>query len=240
MPYQMDLDDNTQCDRHRSMSSHSSDAATLEFGAIPAEDRQDLYREAYSAKDTPLHLMRRPEAAEAHPQPADEVVEAYFRHTTFTIQVYANYDAAAGKFYTDTRFGSCGEPVLSPKHIQELKAKNGHRQTFYNVRFDVGTAFRTLARITIEVRPSKLKVGPAIDTYIANVSGAAHHEFFDWVKDLCDRIKDADITSGKDGLMLADVFRLAKVFRCLPSEAEERRMNWRWSSGMWLSRCDDD
>ena len=239
MPYQMAPPEDTQGDRNQPMPGSDTDTTTYDFTLIPAEDRQELYREAYT-QDIPLHLMRRPEAADTHPQFSREIVEAYFRYTTFNVQVYANYDAAAGKFYKDGRFEDCGKPILSPRQIQELKARNGHQQMLYNVRYDVGTAFRTLARITIEVRPTGLKVGPAVDTFIANVSGHAHMEFFDWLKDLCDLIKQVDITSGKDGFMLADVFRLATVFKREPSEAEERRMKWGSTGGMWLSTNNGD
>ncbi|KJX98101.1 hypothetical protein TI39_contig436g00002 [Zymoseptoria brevis] len=90
-------------------------------------------------------------------------LDDFFHSSTIVVPVWTNYDGRRGSWYNshDSRFDTCGKFTLSPhEHAdvhQTLESLGGvHDIRFGSVRFDVGTAFRSLARVYITfVRPGE-------------------------------------------------------------------------------------
>jgi hypothetical protein len=86
-----------------------------------------------------------------------EHTEQFFRSSTVIVPVWTNYDATLQTWFreSDARFSSCGKFNLSPREhrsvSQVLKINNAgeNGRLFGNIRFDVGTAFRTLSTLEI-------------------------------------------------------------------------------------------
>ncbi|KAK4548857.1 hypothetical protein LTR36_008630 [Oleoguttula mirabilis] len=208
--------------------------------SMSLKDRDDYYHTAFH-HDIPIEKFAVPAACALYPEYAEEICSAYMEYTTFIFKVWINYDAGASKFFTDNRFQDCGELRLTHQARIHLK-RIGADTVLYGtggVRFDIGTAFRPLAQVTIELRPSKLDVGPAIDTFVADVSGRRHPGLINYLHTICEVIKDDDITDGKDGLVLADIDRLALRFLRMPDEYEERRWGERWYDGIFFGTYED-
>ncbi|KAK5124382.1 hypothetical protein LTR85_001599 [Meristemomyces frigidus] len=202
-----------------------------DLAAMSQEDRDEYYQSIF-AHVIPFEDIEQPDLCLLYPAYAEEIIDAYLQHMTFAFKVWINYDGAADKSFTDDRIQDCGEIRIPPKARKSLKEIGADKAQFRNVRFDIGTAFRPLAQLTIEVRPSKLKVGPYIDTFLADVAtDRRHYELHSYLNALCDDIKDKDLTDGEDGFMLADVERLAGRFLFMPNEYEERKREWRSYDG---------
>ena len=206
--------------KHPPSSLHQVDLSMLSQA-----ERQALYEEAFSWDAIPIERLAKPSLFERQPRFANEIQCAYFQYNTFNFKVWTNYDACEKKFYTDERYNSCGLLMLTPKSRRNLKSVMADKFLFQNVRLDIGTPFCILARITIELRPSKLDVGPRIDTFVADSTNGEHPWLMKLVETRCHEIgsNENDITAGKDGFGWEDLCTMAKLFTLWPSEAANQK-----------------
>lgn len=225
-------------------ASPSSIASTMvpDLAKMSQEDRYEYYDTTF-AHVVPIEQIAEPNICRLYPDYTEEITNAYLQLTTFSFRVWINYDAAAEKFFTDARIRDCGEVRLPAEAVKHLRKVRADKIELRNVQFDIGTAFRTLARLIVEVRPSKLNVGPQIDTFLA-VPGTASDRSQSYLKtfldQLCDNFRDQDITDRKDGLTLANVEQLAARFLPMPSEyGEARRMRVGYD-GMFVGAYGND
>ncbi|KAK4556087.1 hypothetical protein LTR86_006783 [Recurvomyces mirabilis] len=180
-----------------------------------------------------------PPLANHFPHLAQEITAAYLATHTFRFKVYMNYDAAAGWFYDESdsqRYGDCGKLVITPKAMAKLHRANAHKSEFSKVVLDISTHFRLLARVTIEVRGSKLDVGPVIDTYVNSMFKEEKHKAMNqYVYGAARSFEDSqtDVTLGKHGLDLEDLECLAKNFAPFPTDEEWLARFDSWYSGPW-------
>lgn len=203
------------------------------------EDRDELYDQAFKL-DLPIEEIALPLQCTTFPDFSDEILAAYLKYTTFVFKVWINYDAAARQFYTDGRAQSCGNAIITPKartHLREIGAGKVH---FANVRFDIGTPFRPIGNVTVEIRPTKLDVGPAIDTFLADTSGRQHCAVIDFLDELCEHIRESDPTDGKEGLALTDVAKLARLFRRAPDYNTGVLGSYGLSRRLWMGTWDNE
>lgn len=201
------------------------------------QERQDLYEE-YFSREVPIEKMKRPKECHDHPHLKNEILEAYLKYTTWVFKVWINYDAACEKLYTDARIHDCGQLMLSPKAMEYLSDIGAGAVELRNVRLDIGTAFQTLAHLTLEVRPSKLDVGPKIDTYVNDLGRGAHPIVMKVINRVRTIVEDseADATGGKNGFTIEDLEKVAAKVVLRPDLKVEMKRGWDSYKGPWMHK----
>lgn len=91
-----------------------------------------------------------PECAQ-YPEHANEILDAYLEQTTFTVKIWTNFDAAEEVFFEGARAAGCGDLQLPKKKLEWLLGLDRDRYDLDHVRLDIGTPFRTLAKIFLHV-----------------------------------------------------------------------------------------
>ncbi|KAK5138030.1 hypothetical protein LTR08_005827 [Meristemomyces frigidus] len=198
----------------------------VDLGNLSRAERKAMCEGYFQLQTLPIeHIARPPECELYGPFFANEIQSAYLRCSTFVFKVWANYDACEKRFYTDVRYKDCGKLVLTPKSRGYLESVMADKALFRNVRFDIGTPFRVLARVTIEIRPTTLDGGPKIDTFIADHTHHEHGRFMKFIAGRCAKIhnNENDFSAGKNGFVWEDLCELAGMFAGWPNEYEQRR-----------------
>ncbi|KAK3674457.1 hypothetical protein LTR78_005543 [Recurvomyces mirabilis] len=188
-----------------------------------------------------------PPLADHFPHLAQEITAAYLATHAFRFKVYMNYDAAAVWFYDESasqRYGDCGKLVITPKTMAKLHRANAHKSEYSKVVLDISTHFRLLARITIEVRGSKVNVGPVVDTYVNYMfKGDEKHKVMNkHVYNMAKGFEDpqSDVTLGKYGLDFKDLERMVDCFAPLPTDEQRLARFDPWYNGHWSHENKND
>lgn len=198
-----------------------------DWAMLSDEERDEFLTETFD-KEVPLEQIGRPDLCRLHSQFEDEIADAYLKHTTFVVKVWANYDGAAKEFFYDQRVEDCGKLILTSKQREDVD-RIVRDITVSKIRFDIGTAFRTLARLTVEVRGT-VDGRQQVDVFKDVSACQDHSKLAEEVRDLQGDMKNVDITPGKDGFSLADIDELAMWFVKPSGPAEVPRQNrWRRS-----------
>jgi hypothetical protein len=100
----------------------------------------------------------------AVPAQATETSTPRNAQATIIVKIWINYDPVAQEFYhqpDDRRALSCGKVILSPRQRTRITALLRHENRgFQRIRLDIGTPFRPLAHIFVEVMPPELMPPP--------------------------------------------------------------------------------
>lgn len=214
--------------------------------SLSLQDREQHFKRHFIKKVEPLSHLSRPDLCAIFPTFEAEIIEAYLLYTTFTVKVWANYDASAKKFHIDRRFDDCGKSIITPKKLNDLREMDPDTLEFGRVCFEVGTPFTTLRSVKLRVCPSKLKVGGAVRTslsYPIGMEHTDHEEFFDFVEHVCKAIEAESLLYGQRGLQVDDIVRFAEMFRRWPTQRDiviiQRQSSW-YYDGPWIGVHSDD
>ncbi|EMC95668.1 hypothetical protein BAUCODRAFT_34433 [Baudoinia panamericana UAMH 10762] len=208
------------------LPSTSDGMITLEqLSTMSFDERQDKYWECFHELDAvPIEKLAIPDLCHEYPPFGDEIFAAYLRYTTFSCKTWVNYDATACMFYVDEqRLKTCGKLRISAIAMQHLLETNLDRAPLPTVRFDVGTPFRSLAYLTLEVRMTPN--GPAIDPYVHILTGnnnGKHDAFFQHLDTKTKQLQEGKFNAldGKEGFVLADLQRLVAWLVAKPDKGE--------------------
>ncbi|EME81038.1 uncharacterized protein MYCFIDRAFT_176381 [Pseudocercospora fijiensis CIRAD86] len=124
---------------------------SFDLAALSPIIREKHYRTAFETLVIPLKDLNPPPPCHQYPPIAEEIFEGYLRHATFVARVWINYDAVTQKFFLEPdRLAGCGEMRLSGEKRRYLESY-GDALEFGSVCFEIGTPFRVLARMCIDV-----------------------------------------------------------------------------------------
>lgn len=173
----MELDDNTNERAMPQTSPHDGARTPLEEDvnmddmndvteALPAEDtsteprddadtklRLELIANLFHGQVVELKNLAPPPECLQYPEHEDYIMKKFLHKSTFTVQVWTNFDASEQVFFEGARAAACGKLRLPHHQYEYLLDRDHHNLTFKHVRFDVCTPFRTLARISLRVVP---------------------------------------------------------------------------------------
>ena len=206
--------------------------------------RTRYFKRAFFQRVEPLRHIKQPPLAEDHPDLAEGIVEAYLRHTTFTVKVWVNYDAAGEKFFCDKRARDCGELVLSTTDYQRLQRKLSTVIELSRVRFGVGTPFKVLYHLEVSVPNSKLDLHGDFKVNL-NPATSKHPLLLEHLQDVFDKIEDLSLPHGQKGLQLCNIEHLAAMLVRRPTTEEvqkkdrERGSMYRFTSP-WMDLVGDN
>ena len=199
-------------------ATSSGSQTPVDLAAMNTEQRQNMYKRWFS-KVAELKTINRPRQCEDYPAFSKEISEAYMRHTTFTVKIWTNYDAAANEFYSkgpgneSNRYDTCGKLVLTPdaeRHVYAVVPRIGE---FARVRFQVGTPFRTMCEVGITIEGSRRDVGLDVTVCCKDMTRGEHPFLMDYIRGVCDRTMPGYPCYGGDGLVLRDLMEIALLFR---------------------------
>ncbi len=211
------------------VSSSSTAPLKDDAGAEPKltsmspERREMYYRKAFGKNVEPLTHIEAPDECSAFPLLADEIFEAYLRHTTFAVRVYVNYDALHGRFYNahDQRFHTCGKLKLSPRMYSRIEQTPNF--AINKVRFELCTAFNSLCTMSVRAGPVEALDGTWLRARLGLYDEVAHPELIKWLWQLKTKLDDTYLTDPEQTSMrLGDLEDLALLFRRVQTEREAR------------------
>lgn len=220
---------------YRSLSQSPSDSTTSLIHLPPAQ-RQQAYKEIFIKRVERLSHISEPDECAKYPELHNEILDNYLRFTTFTVDVWTNYDAAAQKFYIDKRLEDCGKLNLKPSEIRHLEGKDPNRDIeIYRIIFEIRTSFTRLADVRILAKPSKRDGVTDITLKVARTN-SDHPVALEFINDICAEFNENGVTAADDqrGLVIADLENLAGMFRRAPTDAEMYRMSRNINQGPWM------
>ena len=148
----------------------SADATSVEREATPTQQdhddahdevarlRSELLTSTFSDQVVELkHFAIPPECAQ-HPDYAEEILGAFLDHATFTAKIWVNFDATEQVFFEGARAADCGKLQIPKAKLNHLNNLDSDIYNFRRVRLDIGTPFRTLARLWFILRDQGDKV----------------------------------------------------------------------------------
>ena len=201
--------------------------------------RAQFLKQHFSKRVEPLAYIDEPDECNLWPEFRDEIVEAYLHNTTFSVQVWANYDAAAKQFYIDKRIEDTGKIVIDParrKRLDKINAKNALE--FGRVQLEIGTAFTNIC--TIKIYAMNTKGGADMEVRARTLARDAEHpRLVDFVENVRRDLDSCTLTADQKGFLLSDLDNVAAGFRRQPTQVEATRMAWN-NAPAWMDFENDD
>ncbi|KAK5115528.1 hypothetical protein LTR62_001187 [Meristemomyces frigidus] len=204
---------------------------------MSAEARRTEYSQLFEGESR-IEDIHPPPLAELLPELAGESLSADLHLHNLRFKICLNYDPVAGWFYDDIpRIDGCGKLIFAKAALARLRRIVAKDFEFSHVVLDIHSYFTPLARITLEVRDSKLKVGPVVDSYISLAfrKEPKHEVLNHFLTAVAADFKDPeiDITNGKQGFTFDDLERLASEFRPMPTSEENIERGRLGYTGPW-------
>ena len=204
---------------------------------MDVEQRKEVWKRTFSRFAEPLSCLAGPDECNTYPQYQPEIIAAYLQYTTFTVEIWANYDSATKKFYIDQRVNDCGLLKQSLKdHIMELDPNE--ELELRRVRLEIGSPFASLCTISIRVVPSKLDVGATLQARILHVD-PENPRLTKFVEGVCAEIDGIALPYDQFGMRLVDIEHIASMFRRYPTHDEARVKKWNTNMGPWMDFTDE-
>lgn len=128
---------------HHDRATSSNEAATR---------RLDMLQSLFASQDVELKNLAPPPQCAQDPDLAKDILETFLDHTTFTVEIWVNFDAAERVFFGGNRASACGKLQIPEKKLKSLLELDAAQYNFSKVLLQIGTPFRTLAEIGLKVR----------------------------------------------------------------------------------------
>ncbi|GAB1743462.1 hypothetical protein NU219Hw_g9291t1 [Hortaea werneckii] len=209
---------------------------------ISAEERESHYQSTFKGVEA-LQDFSAPKLPTEYSQYNGEIQAAYARHRTFAIDVWANYDLCAGRFFTDRRMQDCGKMRLTPKQAVHLRHHGAMQAKFHKIRLEIGRPFKKLAVLSFAIQEPDTTAAPIkITAGFADCTNAdmSHGVIIQMLREYGKGVMKGrhNITNGKDHFDWEDLMKLAAVFglQCSPEEDFNRRLEE--YEGMWMVEPD--
>ncbi|KXT04054.1 hypothetical protein AC578_4929 [Pseudocercospora eumusae] len=200
--------------RHREDSVQNFD-----FAALSPLTREKHYRTAFENLVIPLKDLKPPPPCRQYPSIAEEIFKGYHHHATFVVRVWINYDAVTQKFFLDPdRLAGCGKLRLGSEKRRYLESL-GDGLEFSSLRFEIGSPFRVLARMNVDMiyQETEDLDGESTGGLIERVDVGAS---------LVDPVT-GKTTISNDGLLRRWIMTVRNGLRSMPLEEQQGRHGWR-------------
>ncbi|KAK4498286.1 hypothetical protein PRZ48_010944 [Zasmidium cellare] len=196
------------------VSSLTNTNTSTRLTDLSLPEREQYYTNLWSNMDIDLKDLTLPNLYHQYPQLADEMLTAYFYHITVNVKIWSNYDSPTGQFffYPFNRLADCGKIYLTPKQRRRLDALGPFQ--LMNVRFEIGTPFRTLFRVLVSTRLNENLEACGLDARGFQVEDPhqPHDALRELVKGAVGNIRADGLAEGVVGLGLKDLDEIAKDF----------------------------
>ncbi|KAI6858291.1 hypothetical protein KC338_g881 [Hortaea werneckii] len=210
--------------------------------SLAAEERESHYRSTFKGMEA-LQDFYYPKLPLEYSQYNAEIQAAYTRHKTFAIDVWTNYDTAAGKFFTDRRVQDCGKLRLTREQAVHLRLDGTMQAKFHKIRLEIGRPFKNLAILSFAIeKPDTTAATPKITAGFRDCTNAEsrHVSVIQMLRAFCVDVGKGmhNVTNGKDHFDWEDLIRLAANF-CLPCSPEEDFARKLYGyKGLWMVEPD--
>lgn len=114
--------------------------------------RLELFANMFFDSTVSLKTFAPPAQCAHFPEHQDQILESFLDNAIFTVQIWTNFDAAEETFFEGARAAECGKLQLPKKKLDWLLERDQRILSFHHVRLDIGTPFRTLVHIFLDVR----------------------------------------------------------------------------------------
>lgn len=183
---------------------------------LSGKARQQYYKRLWSNDEVPIEAIRCPLLLQEYPHFAEEITTAYLFHTTFTFEVWINYDTAVGKLYTDKRADDCGKIILTRAAMRCLGRAELDGIELPRVRLDIGTPFKPLFEIHLNIVPTTPELGKLGRVGMLSFAKSNHPNLTTYVTEVADSIAHARRRLPRHGFTFRDLEHITKCFRALP------------------------
>lgn len=187
------------------------------FWQMSKDAREEMYRDEFADIELELQDMELPPQYYNFPDFKDEILRAFLFHTRFIVKVWANYDSVEQQFYDHAeRLKSCGKLDLSPKRYKHFENLDGEVFQFHKMRLDIGTPFRTLFNMLIDVEESRTSLsGWKLDVSFREVPDvrSPHYILESLLESASRSVMEDGVRKGQTGLMFSELEDIAKEFR---------------------------
>lgn len=189
--------------------------------------RCELLTSVFADQVVELKQFATPTECAQYPDHAEEILGAFLDHATFTANIWINFDAAEEVFFEGTRAADCGKLQIPKAKLNYLTELDSDIYNFRCVRLDIGTPFRTLARIwlTVHNRDDKasLKIRGRMVAQCPPLQSSVLRDFLD------SRIQVLNGVGADRNLDLEDLHSIAANFR--------RRREYDGEQDEWEKPC---
>jgi len=231
------------------MDHVNDDACTVRVGSSPrghdqsdeglddtgASLRLELLTTIFAAEPVQIKDITTPPECKLFPDQRLEIISRYLFHTDFSVKVWISFDASQEVFFEGTRSAACGKLRLPKEVYHDLTAADPGLVKFQQVRFEVGTPFRTLAVLDLTVEHDD-------DRFRLRVRGnmmpehSNKYRLFKYIKHCCQRIGQTGLADGVDGITFTDLEFYASMFRRDREASPGRNEDWEepaYEGGEW-------
>ncbi|KAF2173959.1 hypothetical protein M409DRAFT_48862 [Zasmidium cellare ATCC 36951] len=191
-------------------------------------ERQQYYEALWANNEIELKDLAQPKLHSQYPQFSDEILLAYFTHTTIITKVWSNYDSPERQFFWHprNRFNDCGKLHLTPNQRRRLNTLDLETLQMLHVRFDIGTPFRTLFKVHLRSVKNESSAVYRLDSegYWENDPHAPHGDLEEVIKEGVKNSREDGLPEGQVGLRLKDLDEIAKDFVLRENCAKRQEM----------------
>jgi hypothetical protein len=196
------------------VGSVPTDQNDEESGQIERERLLELLPSIFAAEPIHLKYFEPPPECYRFRAQAGEIFSQFLYHTLFLVKVWINFDAYEKVFFEGARSTACGGLRLPEAIYQDLA--NGDSAIFklQQVRFEVGTPFRTLAIVDIFVERDDGGPGATLRASSRMLPEHADKGKLEpYVQHCCLWIEHIGLNPDSDGLGFQDLEAFASFFR---------------------------
>jgi hypothetical protein len=221
--------DDTRADPDANLKQQNHAASDDEAARL----RLQQFISTFATQEVELKLLAPPPQCSQFPGQETDILEAFLDHATFTVKIWTNFDAAENVFFEGARAEACGKLQIPQAKLDSLLRLDAKEINFRNVRLDICTPFRTLARIYMNVRENRgdalLDVdGEMVELYPPRAL-IPLREFLE------ERVKRFNNVGVDRNLEMQDLVGIARLFRRRHEDGQEED-EWespRYGGGEW-------
>lgn len=213
-------------------SPQQSDRATHDDKA--ARLRLEQFERLFAGQTVELKNFARPPQCVQHPEQAEDIFGAYLDQSTFTVKIWVNFDAAEEVFFEGARAAGCGKLQIPKAKLDHLLRLDTKEINFCRVRLDIGTPFRTLAKISLRVYDKDGKAALKVKGEMLEQRPPCDlDDLRDFLVECGRRIESQGIDQNLD---MEDLIGIARLFH-RQRETRDRANEWeqpKYGGGEWV------
>lgn len=235
---------NAPVDAHEDANSMGDTTQTTPNQATPPKDKDKDEEEAamerlsqliakFTKQKVELRDYAPPAECKQYIAQRKDILYAYLDHTTFTVKIWTNFDAAEEVFYDGARAVDCGKLQIPKEKLKHFLSLDGEEANFRKIQLEVGTPFRTLANFWLSLRhldgEDSLNIrGKMVEQHRPRELAPLR----DFLASVVRRIDNAGIDRN---LTMEDLVGIAALFRRDPNRGQED--DWEqpaYGGGEWV------
>jgi hypothetical protein len=114
--------------------------------------RLELFASTFDGQKVELKNFATPPQCAQYPAQSQDILEAYLDRSIFTVKTWINFDPVEEVFFEGARAADCGKLQIPQAKLDYLLGLDPREFNFLHIHFEIGTPFRTLAIIRLNIR----------------------------------------------------------------------------------------